>query len=125
MAAADAREIDHAACVEVLSRSDLISIIPALALAEATYFVGKHLGPLAEAKFLAGVGIFRVEAPLPDDLARMAELVRQYSNFPLGGTDASIVALAERLDVTTIVTLDHRHFGSIKPKHAESFELLP
>jgi hypothetical protein len=28
----------------------------------------------------------------------MAELVEQYSNFPLGGTDASVVALAERLD---------------------------
>ena len=125
VAAADTDDTRHADCVEVLSRSDLIPVIPGMVLGEAAYLVEKKLGAAAEAKFLAGVAVFRVDAPMPDDLARMAELVRQYSDFPLGGTDASVVALAERLDVTKIVTLDHRHFGSIKPKHTESFELLP
>jgi predicted nucleic acid-binding protein len=61
----------------------------------------------------------------PADLRRMAELVERYSDFPLGGTDASIVALAERLGAATIITLDRRHFGSVKPKHVESFKLVP
>ena len=62
---------------------------------------------------------------MPDDLVRMAELVRQYANLPLGATDASIVALAERLDARTIITLDRRHFAAIRPRHCEQFEVLP
>ena len=125
VAAADADDARHAECLAVLSRTDLIPVIPGMVLGEAAYLVEKKLGAAAEAKFLAGVAIFRVDAPRPDDLARMAELVDQYSDFPLGGTDASVVALAERLNVTKIVTLDHRHFSAITPKHSESFELLP
>ena len=42
----------------------------------------------------------------------------------LGGVDSSIVAAAERLRVTTIATLDRRHFGLIRPDHVQAFELL-
>ena len=66
-----------------------------------------------------------VEPPFGSDWARMAELVQQYADLRLGGTDASIVALAERLNVTTIVTLDRRHFAAVRPLHAETFTLLP
>lgn len=55
----------------------------------------------------------------------MAELVRQFSSFPLGGTDASVVAVAERLGVREIATLDRRHFPSITPKAGGYFTLLP
>ena len=55
----------------------------------------------------------------------MAEWVRRYSSFPLGGTDASVVALAKRLGVQEIATLDRRHFTAIKPKDGGHFILLP
>ena len=61
----------------------------------------------------------------PSDLARIGELLAKYRDLSLGTTDASIVAAAERLDVTTIATLDHRHFGVVRPAHAETFELIP
>ena len=35
-----------------------------------------------------------------EDLPRMAQLVRQYAGFPLGGTDAAVIAVAERLGIT-------------------------
>jgi uncharacterized protein len=66
-----------------------------------------------------------VEGPSGEDLARMAELVEQYRDFPLGGTDASVIALAERLRAPVIVTLDRRHFAAVRPRHREAFELLP
>jgi len=34
-------------------------------------------------------------------------------------------AIAERLGVTQIATLDHRHFATVQPAHCEAFELLP
>ncbi|HMH46990.1 MAG TPA: hypothetical protein VK538_04680, partial [Solirubrobacteraceae bacterium] len=63
--------------------------------------------------------------PSREDFTRMAELVEQYADFPLGGTDASVVALAERLDASIIMTLDRRHFAAIAPRHREAFELMP
>jgi hypothetical protein len=41
------------------------------------------------------------------------------------GADASLVALAERLDAPIVITLDRRHFAAIKPRHGEAFEVTP
>jgi len=124
-ATADTADRDHAACRAVLSRPDLQLVVPTLAIAEATYFVGQRLGPTAEAAFLRGVGTLEIEAPSAADIERMAELVEIYADFPLGGTDASAIALAERLEAPIIVTLDRRHFAAVRPSHQEIFELLP
>ena len=124
-AAADADDQDHASCVQTLLREDLRLLVPALAVAEATYFVARRLGADAESRFLEGLAPLEVEGPSAEDLTRMAELVKQYSGFPLGGTDASLIALAERLDAPTIVTLDRRHFAAVRPRHRDAFELLP
>jgi uncharacterized protein len=124
-AAADADDQDHLASRAALSRADLRLVVPALVVAEATYFVGRRLGATAENKFLRGVGDLDVEGPSREDFTRMAELVEKYADFPLGGTDASVIALAERLDASTIVTLDRRHFSAITPRHCDAFDLLP
>lgn len=59
------------------------------------------------------------------DWERVRELVDRYQDLRLGGTDASLVAIAERLGATRIATLDHRHFRVIRPQHCDAFELLP
>jgi hypothetical protein len=58
-----------------------------------------------------------------DDLTRVAELVEQY--VLLGTTVARVVALAERLSITEIVTLDRRHFNVVRPRHTEPLILSP
>jgi predicted nucleic acid-binding protein len=55
----------------------------------------------------------------------MVELVETYADVPLGATDASVVAVAERLGIAEIATLDHRHFRAIRPRHVSAFTLLP
>lgn len=124
-AAADLDDDDHAASVGALQRADLELVIPTMVVAEATYLVGSRLGPKAEAGFLRGLGEIEVEAPTSDDWERIAELVDKYADLPLGGTDASVVALAERLDTGTIITLDRRDFTIVRPRHREALELLP
>ena len=47
------------------------------------------------------------------------------ADFSLGGTDASVIALAERLKTELVITLDRRHFGSVRPRHAPALRLLP
>lgn len=124
-AAVDRGDDDHERCVEVLARSDLELTIPALVVAEVTYIVGRRLGPQIEAAFLRGLERFDVEAPEPQDWQRIGALVEQYREFPLGGTDACVIALAERLGSEVVITLDHRHFGAVRPRHRQSFRLLP
>jgi len=124
-AAADADDQDHHASLAALRRADLRLVIPALVVAEATYFVGKRLGAAAESRFVRGIGELDVEGPSGEDFGRMAELIDQYADLPLGGTDASVVALAERLGAPVVITLDRRHFGAITPRNCEAFELLP
>ncbi|HYM44759.1 MAG TPA: PIN domain-containing protein [Solirubrobacteraceae bacterium] len=124
-AAADADDQDHLASRTALSREDLRLVVPALVVTEATYFVGRRLGAAAEKAFLRGVAELDVEGPSREDFVRMAELVEEYADFPLGGTDASVMALAERLDATVILTLDRRHFAAVVPRHCEAFKLMP
>lgn len=124
-AVTDADDADHGPALAVLQRPDLSLVIPALVVAEVTYMVGRRLGATAEAGFVRGLADFDVEAPTPEDWPRIAELVEQYADFPLGGVDASVVALAERLGTDLVVTLDRRHFRAVRPRHAPAFRLLP
>jgi uncharacterized protein len=124
-AVTDTSDGDHQRSLAVLQRPELQLIIPALVVAEVTYLVGRRLGPAAEAAFLRGLRDFDVRAPSGTDWPRIAALVEAYADFPLGGTDASVVALAERLGIDLIVTLDVRHFAAVRPYHCPAFRLLP
>jgi len=98
-----------------------------LVVAEAAYLIDRQLGPVAEAGFFRslGNGDARVEPLTASDFARTAELIERYADFPLGGTDASLVAVAERLELYRVATLDHRHFSAVRPNHTNAFQLLP
>jgi predicted nucleic acid-binding protein len=124
-AVADRSDLDHARSLAVLQRRDLELVIPALAVAEVCYLLAERLGAAVEAAFLRGLARFNVQPPHPDDWARIADLVQRYASFPLGGVDASVVALAERLGTDLVVTLDERHFRAIRPQHCAAFRLLP
>jgi hypothetical protein len=124
-AVADADDDAHAACLAVLERTDLDLVVPALVVAEATYLIGRRLGVRAEAAFLQGLESLEIEAPAGSDWVVIAALVERHGDFPLGGTDASIAALADRLGTDLIITLDHRHFGAVRSASGGSYRLLP
>ncbi len=102
-------------------------MVPQLVIAEVTYFIGQRLGAGTELLFLADLasGALSTEPVQPADWPRIIELVHRYRDLPLGTVDASVIACAERLGVTAVATLDHRHFGAVRPAHVDVFELLP
>jgi predicted nucleic acid-binding protein len=124
-AAADENDVDHDACFEVLQRRDLDLVVPALVVAKVCYFLENRMGPSAEARFLRGLASLDVQAPFPAEWPAIASLVETYRDFPLGGADASVVVLAERLDTEILVTLDRRHFGALRRSDGRPFRLLP
>jgi predicted nucleic acid-binding protein len=123
----DADDRHHVESLELLLYHPGPLIIPTLVITEVTYLIGSRLGADAEVRFLGDLaaGDFTIEAVHAGDWLRIAELVAQYRNLPLGTVDASVVAAAERLKLTEIATLDRRHFSVVRPAHTTAFELLP
>jgi uncharacterized protein len=118
---------DHARCSALLeSRTDNLLVTPYV-VTEACYLVGKYVGAEAEINLveaLAAGDLSQIDVPA-SDLIRMAELMRRYADFPLGVTDASVIAAAERLRATEVATLDQRHFHAVRPAHVTALKLLP
>lgn len=96
-------------------------------IAEVVYLIGTRLDIEAEVEFLGDLaaGDFLVEPVAAGDWLRIAELVARYMDLPLGTVDGSVVAAAERLEITQVATLDRRHFSVVRPAHVNAFELLP
>ena len=130
VAAALSNDDDHHASVELFTGMHLAQrplLVPATVIAETGYLLAREAGARVEALFLGSVaaGDFQLVDLTDTDLARMAELVAQYADLPLGTTDASVIALAERCEVDEVATLDHRHFTVVRPRHVNAFTLLP
>jgi uncharacterized protein len=127
VAATDTDDAHHQACRNLLETDPGPLVTNALVIAEAAYLLDRQLGPAAEAALFDSItdGTLRLEELGQADWARIAELVRTYADLRLGGTDASLIALAERLDITTLATLNRRDFMVVRPRHTEAFELFP
>ncbi|MFB9725466.1 type II toxin-antitoxin system VapC family toxin [Haloechinothrix salitolerans] len=130
VAAAIATDPDHHRCVELFTGLHLANrpiVVPAPIVAEVGYLLERYGGPRAESGFLRSLSEddFVSMELTKADYARMADLVDQYADFPLGTSDASVVALAERLDEPEVATLDLRHFSVVRPKHVRALTLLP
>jgi hypothetical protein len=97
-----------------------------LVITEVCCLLGTRLGADSEIRFLGDLasGNLLPEPVMAVDWLRIAELVARYDDLPLGTVDASVVATAERLEVTEIGTLDRRHFTVVQPKRGP-FQLLP
>lgn len=127
LAAADRRSDRHGECAALLrSRSaELCSTVPVIA--ETAWLILDRLGTQSQAEFvrMVAAGRLGVVELATDDWHRCAELVERYTDLRLDLIDASLVAAAERLGVTTIATMNRRDFAVVRPRHAEAFELLP
>ncbi|GGQ04990.1 type II toxin-antitoxin system VapC family toxin [Streptosporangium pseudovulgare] len=126
IAVVDRDDKHHASCVGLLERLEGPLLLPSTVLIEAGWTINRHMGPAVHAQFLDLVTEeFELVDLLPADVRRMAELVRLYKDARLDPADVSVVAIAERLNVTQVVTIDRRDFTLIRPRHVSAFRLLP
>ena len=127
LAALDAADPDHDRCADLIAGANEDLVVPALVLAELDYWCHQRLDGRSWLIFLEDLlqGAYHAMAATSQDLRRCLELQRQYADQELGVVDASILALVERLDEHRLATLDHRHFGVVRPSHVPALELLP
>jgi predicted nucleic acid-binding protein len=101
--------------------------LPQSVLNETCYLLTKAGGNRASASFLERLPRSKyVVLPLEEiDLQRTAAILRKYEETRVDFVDATVAALAERLKVQIILTLDRRDFSLIRPGHVQHFEILP
>lgn len=117
VAVANSRDKYHIACQALLETYPAPILVPAPVVVEVCQLLASRRGTQAEAAFLLalGGGELDVVSLEPADYTRAAHLVEQYADLPIGGVDAAVIAVAERLGVSEIATLDRRHFSVVRP----------
>ena len=58
-------------------------------------------------------------------LSVLLELWDRYAHADTGFVDVAVLAMVERLNEAELATLDHRHFGAMRPRHVEALGLAP
>ncbi|MFV0526649.1 MAG: type II toxin-antitoxin system VapC family toxin [Acidimicrobiales bacterium] len=127
VAAADLDDRHNEACAALLESHPGPLVTTPLVATEAGWLIRRQLGMHAEAvlyQAIAEGGITVIDLTA-DDWARIAALLGTYADIGLDAADASMIAIAERFDQTTIATLDKRDFRIVRPSHVNAFELLP
>jgi len=122
-----ADDADHERCAPLLQPHPERRVVPAPVLTELDYMLARELGVEAFPKVLDAIkaGELAVEDLTASDYDRVAELMRTYADLEVGFVDCAVLAVTERLGEPKLATLDHRHFGTMRPRHVEALDLLP
>lgn len=117
----------HQECAAALLNATPPRIISPFVLAEADYLIQKFGGVDAEVLFLAEIGrrAYELAAFEEDAVERARSIITKYRTLGIGLADASIAVLATRYDTLDVLTLDERHFRTIRPMPRKNFRILP
>ncbi|HLA44938.1 MAG TPA: PIN domain-containing protein [Aggregatilineales bacterium] len=127
VAVANRRDRNHSICRRIHDEQTSLMALPQSILAESAYLMTTEGGNIFTGRFLMGLSqsIFRLLPLEPVDIQRTAELLMEYADSRLDFVDATVVTIAERLNITRVLTLDQRDFRMMRPRHCEYFEILP
>lgn len=117
----------HTKCVQFAQTVSEPLIVPMTVLPEIAYLLDSRLGHAVMRQFVAQLlrPHWSIEPVTSADWQRTTEILHQYRDSRLDFVDATSIALAERLNVRRIFTLDRRHFSLVRPLHSPHFELYP
>ena len=124
-ALADRRDSWHARVRTYLREHGDTLLAPVTVLPEVAYLLRDRIGAQAELAFVRSIaaGELAVEPIQRSDVSRTEALMETYGD--LGFVDSTVIAIAERLKVSSIATTDRRHFGTVRPTHRDRFLLVP
>jgi predicted nucleic acid-binding protein len=123
----DRDDLDHAASRQLIESAVEPLVIPAPVLVEVDYLVRIRLHAGVMISFLDDVveNAYSIEELRAEDYRRVRELCDLYSDSDIGFVDDAVLAVVERLNEPKLATLDHRHFGMLRPRHVDALRLLP
>ena len=116
---------DHARCKRWFESFAGVLISTEAVLTEATHLLGCE--PAAQqgaVAFFERRAAVLVPMTLPS-LRRCRELMVRYADVPMDLADATLVTLAEELDIREVATLDCRGFGVYRQSPRRGFLVVP
>ena len=121
----DRSEANHKVLNRLFADTGESWVIPWAVIPEVDYLLATRLSQKVRRAFLEDIadGAFTAVWGSDADFQRAVEIDALYASLGLGLVDAMVFALAERLRADAIVTLDIRHFGSVRP--LRPIRLLP
>jgi hypothetical protein len=123
----NARDRYQKQAVQLVKSESKSLIIPAPVFPELFYMMSERTGYRDAVRALDELAHsdYRIEPLLQADMRRMSVIMKQYEDARFDFVDVSIMALAERLNITRICTFDRRDFPIFRPAHCDALELLP
>jgi predicted nucleic acid-binding protein len=113
----------HGSCAAALRAMQLPLITTAAVLTETFHFLGDgHQLALAWRFYRSGT--VALAPGIEDDLPGIERLMLKYADQPMDFADATLVRLAEREGLTTILTVD-RDFAVYRIGGRKAFRVLP
>ena len=104
-------------------------IVPVLILSEIDYFLQDERTAMRKlvADILDPATTYELAPLLPQDLVRACELDATFRDLKLGLVDALVAAVAERLRIYRILTIDHSDFLPLRVgrKFRQALTLVP
>jgi predicted nucleic acid-binding protein len=96
-------------------------------LAEVDYLVRRFAGVEVESQVLVEVarGAYELQSFSAADVDEARSVISRYADLDPGIADASIVVLSRRFGVREVLTLDERHFRTLRAAHGKPFRVLP
>jgi len=127
LAALDESQRRHRQCRAALTAAAAPLLLSPFVLAELDTLLMRHVGGQAQTALLEEVasGAYRLEPFAADDIARAGAVMSRFADLQIGLADASIVVLAERHQVSRVLTLDARHFQALRIGERKRFTLVP
>jgi uncharacterized protein len=127
LAALDSSQRHHAQAAAVLRDAHGPRVLSPFVLAELDYLLATRVGSHAALALLAEVarGAYRLESFDAEDVAAAHEVIETHGDLEVGLADASLVVLSRRYETLEVLTLDERHFRTLRGSVGHPFHILP
>lgn len=116
----------HESCKTAMSQ-ERTPLIPSPVLPEFAYMAIRDLGYDMFIQFMQTVT--QADSPIvfavQNDFVRATEIITEYADSQIDFVDCMIVAMAERLNISRVLTIDQRHFRLFRPRHTDYFDIHP
>lgn len=127
VATVDIKDKNYGRVLDVIVDLKEVLVLPTTILPEVFHLLTSRLGYPTTRQVLTELANSNViiEGIDKTDLKRVTEILNQYADSELDFVGATIIAIAERLNITKILTLDKHIFSIITPQHCAGFEIFP
>jgi predicted nucleic acid-binding protein len=125
LALVDVREPAHPACAEALQRLRLPLTTTSAVLAETFHFASRRYDLRQLTWDFIREGGAALASITSADLPALESLMARYADRSMDFADATLVHVAEREGIRTILTVDHSDFETYRVGRNAKFRILP